>query len=1341
MKCRLLLYNILLSLSASLMADNYVIINQVMYDTPFNEIITHPPFSNGEFVELYNGSNNAVSLQGWCITGDGVTEQFNFPDISIPSKGYLCVVYRHAISPLFTLDSLYTLSTSNLNNYQIVYQNSVILANSGETIELKNAAGMVVDQLYYNGTSHKTKPDCLSAENADSIQGCQCVSLHRTWVEFDTIGLVVPGTSQWKTDFISIGACTLAETSFGEHYLTGNQPLPTDENYIISVTPLDPTTRVTIDNNGVSVSNGVRTNTIIQYYDGLGRSCERINIEATPARNDLVQISNYKGLHCATQQWLPVPAMTAGQYIDVSDVHTQAVSLYSDNRPYAETLYENSALERTIGNKRQGETWESHPSTITYSTNNESDNVRIYTVLNNGKLKTTGDCYSAYALYKTTVADEDGIAVTTYTDKLGRTILEERNGNRTYYVYDNLGHLRFVLPHIPSSRLNNGEYSLRDSTLSAAAYCYLYNERGYMKYKRLPECNPEHMIYDQLGQLVLKQNGNQRTANKWTLYAYDSIGRNLYAAEIVLSQNYQELESLFADKWQVEHYGNNQPNAIVGTGYASTILGTNDLHLLTVNYYDNYDFLEQYLSSVRKDLRFVQESGYGLQHDNATGLLTGTRIECLSEDGYTATAYYYDTKGRSIQNRSVRSIDGYKTATSTEYMFDGAVAQQLSIQGTDSNRIREHYRYNYDHSGRAKNIFYKLNDNEEIALSELSYDDMGRLVQNLLHNQKDTIRYSYDMRSMLTESHNKHFSEYLLYGDLPADTHPYATACYNGNISVQTVISAAGGYTLYNEYDGQNRLTRSSRNPRFNNIDLEEVFTYDEVGNIVLLRRHNGFHYIDILNFYYGNNGGNQVLSITDSGTDADQYNTIEYHNNNLQSDIRMRYDANGNLVYDADRNISAIHYNILNLPDTIQFTTGHQIVNMYDASGLKYKSIVYTNIASANMQQYDFANYSFETDSLYCTVTEYSGNIETYTTRDTAITVRHRVFNTIGYNSDNIYYHYIKDHLGNICAVVNSMQDTAVQSTLYYASGVPIARSLGREEQPYLYNGKEFIEAHGYNTYDYGFRGYYATIGRFTSVDPLTEQTPWQSPYTYANNNPINNIDLMGLSGMMSGYTSTYGYVAVDENGIVLDFDLKHPDKGVYQVDDEEWDRTYLGLLRYKLIGRQKDDFNYQKGKPGEFDTSGGGYYNADWNCFVKYGIKPIDDHKLLYDILQKTLFQDELILIVRYLEILEVNPNYVKLLKNLSEALTIVAIIDIYKRYEVQGITPELIYDASKLGISIFAKNSLTYFALISSDIYVEIGKGFNDMYNQLNNQLNDYDNWGDLYLNGYDRQFYYE
>ena len=279
-----------------------------------------------------------------------------------------------------------------------------------------------------------------------------------------------------------------------------------------------------------------------------------------------------------------------------------------------------------------------------------------------------------------------------------------------------------------------------------------------------------------------------------------------------------------------------------------------------------------------------------------------------------------------------------------------------------------------------------------------------------------------------------------------------------------------------------------------------------------MLRRHDGFRYIDILNYRYGDDGGNQVLSITDSGTDVDQYNTIEYHSGDIQSDTTMFYDKNGNLISDADRRITAIRYNILNLPDTIQFLNGHQIVNMYDAAGRKYKSIVYTNIASAHSQQYDFANYSIETDSLYCKITEYSGNIETYTTYDTATVVRQRIFNTIGYNSDNTYYHYIKDHIGNICAVVNSMQDTAVQSTLYYASGVPLARSFGRDVQPYLYNGKEFIEAHGLNEYDSQARMYYAPIMRTTTMDPMAEKYYHISPYVWCGNNPMAFVDPEGM-------------------------------------------------------------------------------------------------------------------------------------------------------------------------------------------------------------------------------------
>ena len=88
------------------------------------------------------------------------------------------------------------------------------------------------------------------------------------------------------------------------------------------------------------------------------------------------------------------------------------------------------------------------------------------------------------------------------------------------------------------------------------------------------------------------------------------------------------------------------------------------------------------------------------------------------------------------------------------------------------------------------------------------------------------------------------------------------------------------------------------------------------------------------------------------------------------------------------------------------------------------------------------------------------------------------------------------------------------IERTQYYPSGLPwLATGLDDySTQPYKYNGKEFVEMHGYDTYDYGARGYYAAIGRWTSVDPLAEMKPWQSPYMYCSGNPVNRTDPTGL-------------------------------------------------------------------------------------------------------------------------------------------------------------------------------------------------------------------------------------
>jgi len=63
-----------------------------------------------------------------------------------------------------------------------------------------------------------------------------------------------------------------------------------------------------------------------------------------------------------------------------------------------------------------------------------------------------------------------------------------------------------------------------------------------------------------------------------------------------------------------------------------------------------------------------------------------------------------------------------------------------------------------------------------------------------------------------------------------------------------------------------------------------------------------------------------------------------------------------------------------------------------------------------------------------------------------------------------------------------------------------------------YQYNGKEKIEELELGWYDYGARYYDPAIGRFTGVDPLAADFVWVTPYNYAENRPIDGIDLWGL-------------------------------------------------------------------------------------------------------------------------------------------------------------------------------------------------------------------------------------
>lgn len=72
--------------------------------------------------------------------------------------------------------------------------------------------------------------------------------------------------------------------------------------------------------------------------------------------------------------------------------------------------------------------------------------------------------------------------------------------------------------------------------------------------------------------------------------------------------------------------------------------------------------------------------------------------------------------------------------------------------------------------------------------------------------------------------------------------------------------------------------------------------------------------------------------------------------------------------------------------------------------------------------------------------------------------------------------------------------------------------RTYSSSSYHYGFNGKENDKDAGEGIQDYGMRIYDVRLGKFLSVDPLTKDFPWYTPYQFAGNKPIIAIDLDGL-------------------------------------------------------------------------------------------------------------------------------------------------------------------------------------------------------------------------------------
>ena len=423
--------------------------------------------------------------------------------------------------------------------------------------------------------------------------------------------------------------------------------------------------------------------------------------------------------------------------------------------------------------------------------------------------------------------------------------------------------------------------------------------------------------------------------------------------------------------------------------------------------------------------------------------------------------------------------------TSTVYTFTdkpATVTHTHTASGKDSRT--EAYTYSYDHADRLSKVEHTLGG-AKVTLAAYAYDNLGRLQSKSLHgSDADRQAYAYNVRGWLTGISGTKFTQNLYYNT------GNGLAKYNGSISSMTwkagTASTVRGYK--STYDGLDRLLNATYGETAGistnaNRFSENVTGYDKNGNIKGLQRYgqtgaSAYGLLDNLTFTLN---GNQLSRVEDAVSTA-AYGTNTAFVNGASAAGEYAYDVNGNLTKDLNKGITDIQYNVLNLPSTVSFSDGSTITYTYGADGTKLRTV--HKIGSTT------------------TTTDYCGNVIYENGTQKLLLTEEGYINLTGTQQ---YHYYLKDHQGNNRVVIN--QSGTVEETNHYYPFGGVFGTTGNT-QPYKYNGKEFDTKKGLNWYDYGARYYDAALGRFTTVDPSSENYYAFNPYSYCVNNPIKYID-----------------------------------------------------------------------------------------------------------------------------------------------------------------------------------------------------------------------------------------
>ena len=918
-------------------------------------------------------------------------------------------------------------------------------------------------------------------------------------------------------------------------------------NYIATISPRTAVTSVpdiTLSRSPASYPEDIR------YFDGLGRPVLTVSVCASPTGKDIVTEVGYDEAGRQVYDYLPfTKASNNGAFIATGTCATDRTSFYGRSAPEgvayeanaaalkATKVFENSPLDRLLKQGLPGADWQpdaatpvrqagEHVVSFEYGTNT-AGNVYILDGTGAGVFTKTGT-YAAGTLHVNTTTDENGQQVREYKDLQGQVVLKEAYDGgqwlRTYYVYDDFGLLRFVVP--PLAQVDLGYYyfgstiNLTDTWVRDLCYYYEYDPRKRMVIKKLPGADEVYMVYDNRDRLVLTQDGVQRGSNQWSFTKYDALNRPVMTGVLTSSTAVGTIRANF-DAETGRLYETAAPTTEYLYSYNSSYPSAYPVlpaNIYTITYYDSYPSYHSGIGYTRLTTDYDASASTA-----TTGMATLVKTRPLTTgtsftvtNAFTVTKNFYDKYGRVIGTTTV-DYNNLTTIINNKYDFTGNLLKtQKQVKNGTTEIVAVAQRMVYDHRNRLLEAYHKIGTNAEVLLAQNRYNELGQLMEKrtgMPDFNKPYLQYtdySYNIRGWLSGINNSTVSDGE--GDLFGMELLYNTAhsqlangtLFNGNIAgmVWTISGLdKKGYSF--TYDGLNRLKTSyykqgsslAANAGYYNEDL----AYDANGNIATLTRYDNNVLIDNLSYVYNSTGkSNKLLYVNDAAT------TAGFNNRNTTTQD-FYYDNNGNLTKDLNKWMT-VAYNYLNLPNKLNTLVGgfsDCLEYLYDASGVKLAKRI---SGTSNLYEYYMGDVILKKTA----VTD-AFSIEYLTMPEGRV--------DFGSGSP-VYEYHLKDHLGNTrvayIAGANGAAD-AVQEADYYPFGMKMASALYENNaNKYLYNGKELqdnlLGNINLDWYDYGARFYDPALARFHTVDPLTEKNHSQSGFVYAANNPIKYIDYMGL-------------------------------------------------------------------------------------------------------------------------------------------------------------------------------------------------------------------------------------